>query len=364
MGCIYQRGRTWWIKYRQDGLVYRETSSSTKARVATRLLRLREGAVEHGVPVIPKMDRITFHEAAQDIINDYEANGKKSIRMLRQRITKHLRPFFRGRRMATIRATDMRAFVRQRQEAGASNGEINRELTTLKRMFSLAVEADQLTRRPKIPMLAERAPRSGFFEHDQIQHVCRHLPPPIAAVIMFAYLTGWRVHAEILTLTWDNVDWKGQGVRLERGTTKTGEPRVFPFTQELGHLLRQQRAEQDRLKRTGVICPFVFHRDGQPIKSFTKAWRTACRAAGCPGRIPHDLRRTAVRNLERAGVPRSTAMAMVGHKTESIYLRYAIVDEAMRREAAAKLDSFAVGHNLGHNTPLPRPTGTETPQNP
>jgi hypothetical protein len=58
------------------------------------------------------------------------------------------------------------------------------------------------------------------------------------------------------------------------------------------------------------------------------------------GRIPHDFRRTAVRNLERAGVPRSAAMRMVGHKTEAIYRRYAIVDEAMMREGAEKLGAF------------------------
>jgi integrase len=69
---------------------------------------------------------------------------------------------------------------------------------------------------------------------------------------------------------------------------------------------------------------------------FRRAWLTACKGAGLSGRIPHDFRRTAVRNLERAGVPRSTAMKMVGHKTESIYRRYAIVDEAMLKEGAAK----------------------------
>ena len=76
---------------------------------------------------------------------------------------------------------------------------------------------------------------------------------------------------------------------------------------------------------------------GRPLKGFVKAWRAACKAAGVPGRIPHDFRRTAVRNLERACVPRSTAMAMVGHRTEAIYRRYAIVDEVMLREAAEKL---------------------------
>jgi hypothetical protein len=84
----------------------------------------------------------------------------------------------------------------------------------------------------------------------------------------------------------------------------------------------------------------VFHRTGRPIKSFRRAWLTACQRAGLTGRIPHDFRHTAVRILERAGVPRSTAMKMVGHKTENIYRRYAIVDEAMLKEGATKLQTL------------------------
>ena len=93
---------------------------------------------------------------------------------------------------------------------------------------------------------------------------------------------------------------------------------------------------------TGTVVPWLFHRDGKPIKSFRRAWGTACRMAGLPGRIPHDFRRTAVRNLERAGVPRSTAMAMVGHQTEAIYRRYAIADESMLRDGGVQLEALHV----------------------
>jgi integrase len=86
--------------------------------------------------------------------------------------------------------------------------------------------------------------------------------------------------------------------------------------------------------------PWLFHRDGKPIKSFRSAWQSACKAAGVPGRIPHDFRRTAVRNLERAGVPRSDGMEMVGHETESIYDRYAISDGTSKKESAAKYAAF------------------------
>jgi len=100
-------------------------------------------------------------------------------------------------------------------------------------------------------------------------------------------------------------------------------------------------------RQTGCIIPWVFHREGTVMKSFWKAWKTACKAAGAPGRIPHDFRRTAVRNLERAGVLSSVAMKMVGHKTEAIYRRYAIVSDADLQDAAKKLAAAsASGDNL------------------
>jgi len=81
----------------------------------------------------------------------------------------------------------------------------------------------------------------------------------------------------------------------------------------------------------------VFHRQGERMVTLMRAWRTAVKKAGCPGRIPHDFRRTAVRNLERAGVSRSAAMKMVGHKTEAIYRRYAIVSEGDLKHAGTQL---------------------------
>ena len=110
-------------------------------------------------------------------------------------------------------------------------------------------------------------------------------------------------------------------------------------------LLRRQREATEVLQRkTDSIIPHVFHHDGRPIRDYYSAWHTACREAKLGGRIPHDFRRTAVRNLERAGVPRSTATRVTGHKTEAVYRRYAIVDSAMLREGVVKLAAF-------HSTP-------------
>lgn len=118
------------------------------------------------------------------------------------------------------------------------------------------------------------------------------------------------------------MDFQSGWLRLEPGETKNAEGRQFPLTPALRAVLERQRERTLAIERaTGTIIPWVFHRSGRPIKSFRRAWLTACKDAGIPDRIPHNFRRTAVRSLERAGVPRSTAMKMVGHKTESIYRR-------------------------------------------
>ena len=99
---------------------------------------------------------------------------------------------------------------------------------------------------------------------------------------------------------------------------------------------------------TGEIVAHVFHRDGQPIRSMRGAWDAACERAGLSGWLFHDLRRTAVRNLEGAGVSRSVAMSFTGHETESVYQRYAITDPDSQEAGAAKLARF---YSMGAGKP-------------
>jgi len=163
----------------------------------------------------------------------------------------------------------------------------------------------------------------------------------LANVVRFAYATGWRTASEVLPLEWRHVDWTGRCVRVDPGTTKNGEGRSFPFRADIEKVLKGQLAIHETLKKSGRVVPFVFHRDGERLKHFRAAWENACKEAGCPNALVHDMRRSAVRNFERGSVPRTVAMSWVGHKTESIYRRYAIVDEAMHREAAARFDEWA-----------------------
>ena len=110
---------------------------------------------------------------------------------------------------------------------------------------------------------------------------------------------------------------------------------TYPALEAL--LKRRREVDENREKQLGEKVPWVFHRDGGKIVNPYKAWRSACRRAGLEGKTLHDFRRTAVRNLERAGVPRSVAMQLTGHRTESVYSRYDIVDEQDLQDGIARL---------------------------
>ncbi|HLW71070.1 MAG TPA: site-specific integrase [Candidatus Binataceae bacterium] len=191
-------------------------------------------------------------------------------------------------------------------------------------------------------MLHVENARKGFFEADQYRAIIEQLPEYLKPVAMAAYITGWRTKSELLSRQWRHVDLDAGWLRLDPGEGKTAEGRMFPLTPELSALLEGQRERVRDLERaTGQIIPWIFvHPDGTPIKNFRYAWTKACKDAGVPGRLVHDFRRTAVRHLERAGVSRSAAMKITGHKTETVYRRYAIVDEGMMREAAEKLSAL------------------------
>jgi integrase len=178
--------------------------------------------------------------------------------------------------------------------------------------------------------------------------VLKHLPEVIRPVVTFAYYTGWRIRSEVLPMQWRQIDLAAGTVRLEPGTTKNEEGRLFPFAvlHQLAEVLQEQRLRTNEMQsKKERLIPWVFHRNGRPIKDFRKAWKLACEAAGIAGMIPHDFRRTAVRNLERAGVSRSAAMKLTGHKTESVYRRYAIVSESDLAEGVKKL--AALGSKKG-----------------
>jgi integrase len=156
------------------------------------------------------------------------------------------------------------------------------------------------------------------------------LPIELRPVVTFAYHTGWRKR-EILELTWNGIDLQTRTVRLDPGTTKNDDGRLVYLDGELLEMLTAVKRERD------LLYPHytqVFHRSGSGIKDFRAAWDSACKAVGLEGKLFHDFRRTAVRNMVRAGIPERVAQQISGHKTRSIFDRYHIVSDADLREAA------------------------------
>lgn len=146
---LYKRGesRFWWIKYYRNGRPVRESTGTDKETEARRILRERLGDLAAGRPVVPHADRVRFEELAEDFLNDYRINGKKSLDRAEQSVN-HLRAYFAGWKVVNISTPAIRTYIDRRQKDGAGNGTSNRELAALKRMVSLTLEAEKVLRRP------------------------------------------------------------------------------------------------------------------------------------------------------------------------------------------------------------------------
>jgi integrase len=368
-GALYQRHKPgcqrkrcecpWWISYRGlDGRRYAESAGTSKKTEAEAALRAKVGDLDRGTPVTPDVGKLTVREAIDAVLADYRNTGKKSIDEAKRRLERVARFFGPMTRMAGITPTHLQKFVTWRQEVGivpisgprkgqrvkdVSGADINRDLRLLGRAFNLAIEQERLLRGPKFPTLGESQPRSGFFEADQLASVLRQLPAHLQPVVTFGALTGWR-KSEVAALEWRNIT--ADEIRID--DSKNGEGRVFPMTNDLRRIIEARKVERDRVQAKGEITPLVFFRvlkNGKvkPVGDYKKSWRTARTAAGLPGKLVHDLRRTAVRGFSGAGLPDQVSMALTGHKTRSVFDRYRIVSASDRDIVRRLLDTPAVG---------------------
>jgi integrase len=161
------------------------------------------------------------------------------------------------------------------------------------------------------------------------------LPDYVKVPLIIGYWTGMRA-GEILKLRWEQVDLERGLLRLEPGTTKNNRGRLIPLVKEVTEALwlwKQQILLRD------PSCPWVCQYRGKRLLAVpTKSWRKACERVGLKGKLFHDLRRSAVRNMMRAGIPERVAMEISGHKTRSVFDRYDIVSEQDVLDAAVYLE--------------------------
>ncbi len=362
-----QHTSIWWLDYSLRGQRHQESSHTTRKKDAQRLLRERMADREAGRLVGPSPDRVTFQDLRTLVERQYELDGRRSLERIRIAFD-HLATCFGTKdetgdhsdRVVDITPARADAYSAQLLAAGAARATVNRELAALRRGFRLAVEKGLLAIMPRFKIPKEDNARTGYFEAEDLAALLTELPAHLRGPVRFMYLTGWRDKSEVLRLTWAHVDFDAGVVRLDVGSTKNGEGRTFPFAvlPQLETVLAEAWAARDGL--------FVFHRQGRPIKDFYEAWHNACRRAAVQTsatgrevvvrpqlleRIPHDFRRTAVRNLVRAGVPERVAMQLTGHKTRAVFDRYDIVNEQDLTDAVTKLARrLASGKQAGNTS--------------
>lgn len=342
-GRVFRRARSpfWWIAYFHRNKEIRE-STRLAATVENRPKAekmLRERTRHAGTPQFtpPSEYRVTFDDLAAAYLRDYRTSGRRSIKDA-ERIVKQLRETFGHYMALDITTTRIEAYTDARRAAGKASATINRELSALRRMFTLAVRSKdrdkRLTARPYIKMLDESDNiREGFLEPEDFAALQTRLPGDLADAATFAYHSAWR-RGEVFKLDWRDVYLERRGgeiiggtIRLPGSRSKNKKGRLLVLRADLLDVIRR-RAAVRRLD-----CPLVFHRDGAPIRDFRTTWQRACTESGVGTLLFHDLRRSAIRNMVRAEVPETVAMKISGHKTRSVFDRYDIANERDISEA-------------------------------
>lgn len=320
-GNIYLRGNVYWIFYSFRGQMYRESAHTSDEKTARKLLKQRQKQVERPGFVGPKEDRWTLADMKQRIEADYDRKQNRSIKTV-DYCFKHLEESFQFRRVIDITTPAVHDYAKKRLQAGAARASVNRELAYLRHGFKLMLKAGDISAIPAVvELLQGENVRKGFISPADFAAMAEKIPDQDAReLITFLYNSGWR-SGEGKSLLWSEVDLERNMIRLPAEKSKSKKPRNLPIIGALQEII------QRRIAARRLDCPFVFHRNGKPIASFRKAFKAAAKDAGMPGLVPHDMRRSAVRNFRRAGLSEHEGMKLSGHETDSIYRRYDIISD-------------------------------------
>jgi integrase len=337
-GRVYKRGGVWWADYTVHGHRIRTSTGKATEREATQWLRQR--VIEAASGMAPEADKVTLAELVQSYLMD--SADHDTVKWYRSRWERHLEPFFGNVKACKVSTDLMRQYIQKRQterdgKGGTqpANGTINRELAILSGALQLGKREGKVRAIPYIPRLREDNVRKGFLkdeQHSKLADETAKVGLWLRAIFEVGYTFGWR-ESEILGLKVERVNLAERTMRLETGETKNDEGREVSVPSSLFALVSACCAG----KQPGE---HVFTREDKPVLDFSKAWRNCCKAAGVPDLLFHDLRRTAVRNMVRSGIPERVAMRISGHKTRAIFDRYHIVAPEDLKEAAAKMERF------------------------
>lgn len=337
----------WYLSYWHAGQEYRETTGTADFDAAKTKLRKKLdelASVRRGLEpfVDPQAKRVTVSELLDALEADMTLRGVKALAHAKAHM-KPVRDAFGPWRAAELTSEAVDRQIERWLAEGVARATVNRRTQLLGQAFRLGRERHRVVQGPTFRHLSETNARRGFFARAVFEAVVAALPVYLQDVARFGYSTGWR-RGEILGLTAANVDLRLGELRI--GDSKNGEGRVIPLRNEDGSLNAVGEIVQRRMAQRVVgdrLVPWLFHHDGRPITDFRKAWTSACKAAGVPGALFHDLRRTFCHDAAEAGNDYKSIMDWTGHKTTSTFLRYRIVNLAGMKRAAQRVASFRQG---------------------
>ena len=330
MGMLYRRKKKdhltgklietgpWWMKYYDQGKPYCYSTGKYEKREAKAVLSKAEVKVLEGQREGSQIHRTRFEDLVGLLEMEYQHKGLKTWTRRLQHIA-HLKKSFGGIRIKTINSEKLGKYISIRLKEGAANATINRELDCLHRMMVLGSRQTpaKVGRIPHFPKLEEMNVREGFFAHDEFLALRGAAPFHIKVALTIGYYSGMRLR-EIIGgkgLKWDQVDFKERCIRLSSMQTKTKTPRVIFMPDDFYKVLEKAKELRDQ---DFSSCSYVCHINGKPFSQLRQGWNVACKRIGLKGKTFHDLRRTGVRNLVRAGVSETVAMKISGHKTRSV----------------------------------------------
>jgi integrase len=334
-GSLFLNGRTWWLRYYSNGQRVTENSQLEDRSAAEDLLKQRVAEAAAGQIEI-SAGRATIADLCELVLADHRLRKLRDAKTVEWRCLAHVKSTLGKIQASRATAKHIGSYIEDRRSARASDSTINRELSIVRRAYTLGMREDPpiVRKAPYIPKLEEDNVRQGFLEPEQYEQLLAELPANLKALFVCAYHTGARKN-ELRRALWEQVDFESGMIRLTVGQTKSKKARTLPI---YGDMERWLRMQQESAKGSR----WVFHgAQKKPVSSKLYGWTEACERAGLPELKFHDLRRSAVRNMKRAGVQDKVAMEISGHRTRSIFDRYNIVDEGDLGNAAQKLEQYS-----------------------
>jgi integrase len=338
-GSVYlpNNSRNYWIKFSAAGRVIQQSANTEKKREAEDFLKNEILKYSNG-DAVPD-GKVSVDSLYDVLLADYRINGK-AIEWAERVWNVHLKSFFGGMAAKHVGTDALARYIELRRGEKAANGTINRELSLLQRSFMLGYDSQprKVARPLRFHRLAESKPRQGFAEqktYDALAANCSDLF--MRTMLCLSYSFGFR-KAELIgnkkakqpPLNVSDVDLLAGTLQLR--DSKNGEPRKVALTGDAKNLLAAcvvGKGPEDS----------VFTRKcGNAVKDFRVTWDKLTLAAGVPGLLFHDLRRSAVRNMVRAGIPETVCMKVSGHKTRNVFDRYNITSERDLADAAKKIE--------------------------